>query len=81
MLPGMCSVRYPFSCCEDTYILADNVIGPRGLLRDKARVLVTNTVSFVRQFDNLIYMRRGIILESGCYGEAMASQGELWRLM
>ncbi|KAH7102795.1 metal resistance protein ycf1 [Auriculariales sp. MPI-PUGE-AT-0066] len=59
----------------------DNVIGPRGLLRDKARILVTNTVAFVRQFDNIAFMRRGIILESGCYGAVMASQGELWRLI
>ena len=60
----------------------DNVLGPRGLLRDKARVLVTNTVAFVRQFDNLVFMRRGIILEQDSYANVMARENsELWRLM
>jgi hypothetical protein len=72
-----CQYRSPLLI---SHLLKDNVIGPRGLLRDKARILVTNTVAFVRQFDSLIFMRRGIILENMSYPDAMASQGELWRL-
>ncbi|KZV80265.1 multidrug resistance-associated ABC transporter [Exidia glandulosa HHB12029] len=60
----------------------DNVIGPRGLLGSKARVLVTNTVAFVRQFDELLFMRRGIVLERASYAEAMLNQeSELFKLI
>lgn len=48
-------------------IVVDNVIGPRGLLATKARILVTNSIAFVKQFDSLIYLRRGVVLESGSY--------------
>ncbi|KAK2463720.1 hypothetical protein APHAL10511_004471 [Amanita phalloides] len=50
----------------------NNVIGPRGLLASKARILVTNSVSFVKQFDQLVYLRRGIVLESGTYESIMS---------
>ncbi|KAG1791532.1 P-loop containing nucleoside triphosphate hydrolase protein [Suillus plorans] len=49
----------------------DHVIGPQGLLATKARVLVTNSISYLKYFDQLVYLRRGIILESGSYDELM----------
>ncbi|KAL0574610.1 hypothetical protein V5O48_007360 [Marasmius crinis-equi] len=51
----------------------DRVIGPKGILSTKARILVTNSVSFVSQFDNLLFVRRGIILERGNYASLMAN--------
>ncbi|TFK51703.1 multidrug resistance-associated ABC transporter [Heliocybe sulcata] len=45
----------------------DQVIGPNGLLASKARILVTNSIAFLKHFDQLIFMRRGIVLESGSY--------------
>ncbi|KIK09066.1 hypothetical protein K443DRAFT_672103 [Laccaria amethystina LaAM-08-1] len=50
----------------------DNVIGPNGLLSHKARILVTNGISFLKQFDNILFIRRGIILESGTYEALVA---------
>ncbi|KAM6496895.1 metal resistance protein YCF1 [Amanita muscaria] len=60
----------------------DNVIGPKGLLASKARILVTNTVSFAKQFDRLVYFRRGIVLESGTY-DALCSEtsSEMYKLL
>ncbi|KAF8636372.1 hypothetical protein AX17_003557 [Amanita inopinata Kibby_2008] len=52
----------------------DNVIGPKGLLASKARVFVTNSVAFVKQMDRLVYLRRGIVFESGSYAEIMNSE-------
>lgn len=49
----------------------DNVIGPQGLLATKARVLVTNNVAYLKYFDQVIYLRRGIILEQGPYNVLM----------
>ncbi|KAF5388715.1 hypothetical protein D9757_004866 [Collybiopsis confluens] len=58
------------------------VIGPQGLLANKARILVTNSIAFVKQFDQLIYIRRGIVLESGSYASLMANEdGEIPRLI
>ncbi|KAF9442601.1 multidrug resistance-associated ABC transporter [Macrolepiota fuliginosa MF-IS2] len=60
----------------------DNVIGPQGLLATKARILVTNSIAFVKQFDTLVYLRRGIILESGSYEELIANpEGEISKLI
>ena len=60
----------------------DNVIGPNGLLSTKARILVTNSVSFVKQFDSLAYIRRGIVLEHGSYKDLAADPTtEIHKLM
>ncbi|ORX35410.1 putative metal resistance protein ycf1 [Kockovaella imperatae] len=60
----------------------DQVIGPNGMLRSKARVLCTNSVSFLPQADQVIMLRRGIILERGTYQDAMANnQSELYKLI
>ncbi|KAJ3872855.1 multidrug resistance-associated ABC transporter [Lentinula edodes] len=57
------------------------VIGPQGILASKARILVTNSIAFVKQFDQLVYLRRGIILESGDYTSLMSNEGEVSRLI
>ncbi|WVR05627.1 hypothetical protein IAU60_002649 [Kwoniella sp. DSM 27419] len=60
----------------------DNVIGPNGLLKGKARILCTNAVTFLPQADNIIMLRRGIILERGGYDEAMGNpSSELYKLI
>ncbi|KAH9989856.1 metal resistance protein YCF1 [Russula vinacea] len=53
----------------------DQVIGPRGLLATKARILVTHSVSFLSKFDHLVYLRRGIIIESGSYASLAGEKG------
>lgn len=63
-----------------TYI--DHVIGPKGLLSQRARIVVTNSVSAVRHYDNLLLLRRGIILERGHYGDVIEQpDSELCKLM
>ncbi|KAG7444271.1 metal resistance protein YCF1 [Guyanagaster necrorhizus] len=59
-----------------------NVIGPQGILASKARILVTNSIAFVREFDQLAYIRRGIIFEIGSYDSLMSkTEGEISRLV
>ncbi|TFK44584.1 metal resistance protein YCF1 [Crucibulum laeve] len=53
----------------------DNVIGPNGLLAGKARILVTNSIAFIQQFDELVFLRRGIIIESGSYQSLISNVG------
>ncbi|KAI0305966.1 metal resistance protein YCF1 [Multifurca ochricompacta] len=52
----------------------DQVIGPRGLLATKARVVVTHSVSFLSKFDQLVYLRRGIITESGSFSNLVGNK-------
>ena len=60
----------------------DKVLGPNGMLRSKARVLCTNSVNFLDQTNEVIMLRRGIILERGTYQEAMANNvSELYKLI
>lgn len=60
----------------------DKVLGPNGLLQNKARVLCTNAVNFLPDCDQIVMLRRGIILERGTYQDAMANhQSELYKLI
>ncbi|RPD60042.1 metal resistance protein YCF1 [Lentinus tigrinus ALCF2SS1-7] len=60
----------------------DHVIGPNGLLASKARIVVTNSIHFLKHFHQIYYIRRGIILESGSYAELVTNpQCELHKLV
>ncbi|ORY24672.1 hypothetical protein BCR39DRAFT_546075 [Naematelia encephala] len=60
----------------------DQVIGPNGLLKNKARIICTNAVNFLPQTDEIISLRKGIILERGTYAEAMNNpNSELYKLI
>ena len=51
------------------------MIGPRGLLRNKTRLLVTHGVGFLPQMDNILVMKDGCITENGSYTELLAQKG------
>uniref|UniRef100_A0A8C9RI62 ABC-type glutathione-S-conjugate transporter n=1 Tax=Scleropages formosus TaxID=113540 RepID=A0A8C9RI62_SCLFO len=53
----------------------DKVIGPKGMLRDKTRVLVTHGMSFLPQADLILVLVDGEITEMGSYSELMSRHG------
>ncbi|KAG5854427.1 multidrug resistance-associated protein 1-like [Anguilla rostrata] len=53
----------------------DKVIGPRGVLRDKTRVLVTHGMSFLPQADLILVLMDGEITEMGSYQELLSRHG------
>ncbi|KAK7030741.1 P-loop containing nucleoside triphosphate hydrolase protein [Favolaschia claudopus] len=60
----------------------DHVIGPNGLLANQARILVTNSIAFVKQFDQVAFINRGIIRECGSYTALMENpEGDLSKLV
>ncbi|SCV73559.1 BQ2448_7485 [Microbotryum intermedium] len=61
--------------------LFDKVLGPTGLLCQKARLLCTNAIPFCQEADELVFLRRGIILERGTYASAIQGDTELSRLL
>uniref|UniRef100_A0A3B3TXC5 ABC-type glutathione-S-conjugate transporter n=1 Tax=Poecilia latipinna TaxID=48699 RepID=A0A3B3TXC5_9TELE len=53
----------------------DRVIGPKGVLRDKTRILVTHGMSFLPQADLILVLADGKITESGSYQELLGRHG------
>ena len=49
----------------------DNVIGPKGLLKDKTRIFVTNSLSFLPQVDEIIMLENGTVVEIGKYDQLL----------
>ncbi|KAF2181672.1 multidrug resistance-associated protein 1 [Zopfia rhizophila CBS 207.26] len=61
--------------------LIDNVLGPRGLLAGKTRILATNSIPVLMEADMIALLRDGRILEKGTYGQLMAMKGEIANLI
>ncbi|XP_039089530.1 multidrug resistance-associated protein 1 isoform X1 [Hyaena hyaena] len=53
----------------------ENVIGPKGMLKNKTRLLVTHGISYLPQVDVIIVMTGGKISEMGSYQELLARDG------
>jgi ATP-binding cassette subfamily C (CFTR/MRP) protein 1 len=59
----------------------DKVVGPNGILRTKARILVTHGIHFLSKTDSLVMMRDGKIIEQGHYDSLMKRKSELFNLI
>nr|XP_057912072.1 multidrug resistance-associated protein 1-like [Doryrhamphus excisus] len=59
----------------------DRVIGPKGLLKNKTRVLVTHSVSLLPKADLVVVMEAGHISEMGSYPELMDQKGAFAQLI
>lgn len=53
----------------------DHVIGPNGMLKNKTRLFVTNSLSFLPQVDHIFMLENGTIAESGSYEELKDREG------
>lgn len=54
----------------------ENVIGPKGLLKRKTRVLVTNGVVFLKHMDRIVVLKDGRVSEQGSFEELLARKGD-----
>jgi ATP-binding cassette subfamily C (CFTR/MRP) protein 1 len=60
----------------------DQVIGHQGILATKARVVVTHSIAHVHDYDTALYLRRGIILDSGSVEHLLSrEESELSKLV
>lgn len=55
--------------------IIDNVLGPRGLLSSKTRILATNAIAVLRQASYITLLKDGGIAEKGTYQSLMAKNG------
>lgn len=53
----------------------ENVIGPNGLLKKKTRILVTHSITYLPEVDNIIVLNDGEITESGTYKQLLEKKG------
>ncbi|XP_054263384.1 multidrug resistance-associated protein 1 isoform X4 [Macrosteles quadrilineatus] len=53
----------------------DNVIGPKGLLKRKTRILVTHAITYLPEADLILVLKDGKISESGTYKQLLAQKG------
>ncbi|XP_058154485.1 ATP-binding cassette sub-family C member 2 isoform X2 [Dasypus novemcinctus] len=53
----------------------NKVLGPSGLLKGKTRLLVTHSIHFLPQVDEIVVLGNGTILEKGSYSALMAKKG------
>ncbi|KAF2788122.1 multidrug resistance-associated protein 1 [Melanomma pulvis-pyrius CBS 109.77] len=61
--------------------LIDNVLGSKGLLAGKTRILATNSIPVLMEADMIALLRDGRILEKGTYDQLMAMKGEIANLI
>ncbi|CDH53086.1 abc metal ion [Lichtheimia corymbifera JMRC:FSU:9682] len=59
----------------------EHVIGPNGILRNKARVLVTHGIAFLHKVDNVVMLREGKIILNGPFDELMNQRSEFYALI
>ncbi|XP_028401273.1 multidrug resistance-associated protein 1-like [Dendronephthya gigantea] len=53
----------------------DHVIGPKGCLKKKTRILVTHHTRVLPEVDQIIVLKDGIITERGTYSELVCNEG------
>jgi ATP-binding cassette subfamily C (CFTR/MRP) protein 1 len=61
--------------------LIDNVLGPKGLLSGRTRILATNSLPVLMEANYIVLLREGRILERGTYEQLMAMKGEISQLI
>ena len=54
----------------------EKVIGPKGILRNKTRVLVTHAINYLPRVDKIVVMNEGRITETGTYKELLNKKGD-----
>lgn len=61
--------------------IIDNVLGPRGLLSSKTRILATNAIPVLRQASYITFLKDGEIKEQGTYKDLNANKGLVAELL
>ncbi|KAH9884583.1 P-loop containing nucleoside triphosphate hydrolase protein [Xylariomycetidae sp. FL2044] len=61
--------------------IIENVLGPKGLLNSKCRILATNAISVLADADYIYQIKEGEIVENGTYRQLMAMKGSVAELI
>jgi hypothetical protein len=61
--------------------IIDNVLGPKGLLSSKTRILATNSIPVLVESDYICMVKEGEIAERGTYRQLLAMKGAVFDLI
>lgn len=61
--------------------IIDNVLGPRGLLSSKTRILATNAITILRQASYITLLKDGEVTEKGTYNQLVSKKGLVAELL
>jgi ATP-binding cassette subfamily C (CFTR/MRP) protein 1 len=61
--------------------IIDNVLGPKGLLSSKTRILATNSIPVLVESDYICMIKEGEIVERGTYRQLTAMRGAVFDLI
>ncbi|KAI9706829.1 MAG: hypothetical protein M1820_004800 [Bogoriella megaspora] len=61
--------------------IIDNLLGSKGLLATKTRILATNSIPVLMEANYIVLLREGRIIERGTYEQLMAMKGEISNLI
>ena len=61
--------------------IIENVLGPKGLLSGKTRILATNSIPVLMEAHFIVLLRDGRIIERGTYEQLIAMKGEIAQLI
>ncbi|KAF2435180.1 putative ABC metal ion transporter [Tothia fuscella] len=61
--------------------IINQVVGPKGLLRNKTRILATNSIPVLKEANHILMISEGKITEEGSYWEAVAQNGDIAALI
>ncbi|KAF9109212.1 hypothetical protein BGX27_007863 [Mortierella sp. AM989] len=61
--------------------LWQNLIGPKGLLKDKTRLLVTHGIHHLSEADQIVVLKDGVISETGQYQELLDAKNAFYQLI
>nr|POE76226.1 metal resistance protein ycf1 [Quercus suber] len=61
--------------------LINNVLGPKGLLSGKTRILATNSIPVLLEAHYIVLLRDGRVIERGTYEQLVAQKGEIAQLI
>ncbi|KAJ1719186.1 hypothetical protein LPJ53_006005, partial [Coemansia erecta] len=58
-----------------------HVLGPQGMLKTRARILITNAVQYLANTDRVVMLRDGRIIDQGPFAQVMAHRGEIFEFV
>ncbi|KAJ2359931.1 hypothetical protein IW150_007647, partial [Coemansia sp. RSA 2607] len=58
-----------------------HVLGPQGMLKTRARILITNAVQYLANTDRVAMLRDGRIIDQGPFAQVMAHRGEIFEFV
>ncbi|KAJ2829260.1 hypothetical protein IWW50_000956 [Coemansia erecta] len=58
-----------------------HVLGPQGMLKSRARILITNAVQYLSNVAHIVMLHDGAVVDQGSFAQAMARQSSIFEFI